>query len=217
MLRWVWLGIWVLSGFLALAVWSHNTILAQPGKAWLFSPDHSETSKYQNVYIWGWQKWLGYMILLFFSARQKDIKNGSCKWSPCSFEAVLSVSWLLYKSKIATLCSYCLALDYHEFILHHMNVMITLQFIVITQIHVVNVLFADPEGGECKEYFESACTTRYIEKVCSLFSFLRKHSNLHFVFSRALEILSETLLVRDFQKFTWVSLLFVTDVTCSLQ
>ena len=83
-----------------------------------------------------------------------------------------------------------------------MNVMITLQFIAITWIHVVNVLSADPEGGECKEYFESACTTRYIEKVCSLFSFLRKHSNLHFVFSRALEILSETLLVRDFQKFT---------------
>ena len=91
---------------------------------------------------------------------------------------------------------------YHEFILHHMNVMITLQFIVITWKHVVNVLSADPEGGECKEYFESACTTRYIEKVCSLFYFLRKHSNLHFVFSRALEILSETLLVRDFQKFT---------------
>ena len=40
-----------------------------------FAPDHSETSKYQNVYIWGWQKWLGYMILLFFSARQKDIKH----------------------------------------------------------------------------------------------------------------------------------------------
>ena len=71
------------SGFSAFAVWSHNTILAQPGKAWLFSPDHSETSKYQNVYIWGWQKWLGYMILLFFSARQNDIKNDSCKWSPC--------------------------------------------------------------------------------------------------------------------------------------
>ena len=24
------------------------------------------------------------MISLFFNARQKDIKNGSCKWSPCS-------------------------------------------------------------------------------------------------------------------------------------
>ena len=50
-----------------------------------FSPDHSETSKYQNVSIWGWQKWLSCMISLFFNARQKDIKNGSCKWSPCSF------------------------------------------------------------------------------------------------------------------------------------
>ena len=26
------------------------------------------------------------MILLFFNARQKDIKNGSCKWSPCIIE-----------------------------------------------------------------------------------------------------------------------------------
>ena len=77
-------GIWVLTGFLALAVCSRNIIFTQPGKAWLFSPDHSETSKYQNVYIWGWQKWLGYMISLFFNARQKDIKNGSWKWSPCS-------------------------------------------------------------------------------------------------------------------------------------
>ena len=49
-----------------------------------FAPDHSETLKYQNVYIWGWQKWLGDMISLFFNARQNDIKNGSCKWSPCS-------------------------------------------------------------------------------------------------------------------------------------
>ena len=86
-------GIWVLFleigsaqmcfGFSAFAVRSHNIILAQPGKAWLFSPDHSETSKYQNVSIWGWQKWLSCMISLFFNARQKDIKNGSCKWSPC--------------------------------------------------------------------------------------------------------------------------------------
>ena len=55
-------GIWVLTGFLALAVCSCNTIFTQPGKAWLFSPDHSETSKYQNVYIWGLQKWLDFMI-----------------------------------------------------------------------------------------------------------------------------------------------------------
>ena len=40
-------GIWVLTGFLALAVCSCNTIFTQPGKAGLFSPDHSETSKYQ--------------------------------------------------------------------------------------------------------------------------------------------------------------------------
>ena len=96
-LRGVWgvsEGIWVLFleigsaqmcfGFSAFAVRSYNIILAQPGKAWLFSPDHSETSKYQNVPIWGWQKWLSCMILLFLNARQKDIKNGSCKWSPCT-------------------------------------------------------------------------------------------------------------------------------------
>ena len=72
------------SGFLALAVWSRNTILAQAWKAWLFSSDHTEISKYQNVHIWGWQKRLGFMIFLFLSARQKDIKNGSRTWTPCS-------------------------------------------------------------------------------------------------------------------------------------
>ena len=44
-------GIRVLTGFLALAVCSYNAIFTQPGKARLFSPDHSETLKYQNVYI----------------------------------------------------------------------------------------------------------------------------------------------------------------------
>ena len=79
----LWCGLGV-SGFLALAVWSRNTILAQPWKAWLFSSDHTEISKYQNVHIWGWQKRLGFMIFLFLSARQKDLKNGSCTWTPCS-------------------------------------------------------------------------------------------------------------------------------------
>ena len=55
----------------------------RPERHHFFSPDHTETSKYQNVHIWGWQKWLGYMISLFLSARQKDIKNGSCIWTPC--------------------------------------------------------------------------------------------------------------------------------------
>ena len=32
---------------------------------------------------------MGYMILLFFSARQKDIKNGSGKWSPCTNKMLL--------------------------------------------------------------------------------------------------------------------------------
>ena len=35
-------------GFSVLAIWSQHTILAQPWKAKLFSPDHTETLKYQN-------------------------------------------------------------------------------------------------------------------------------------------------------------------------
>ena len=54
---------YLFSGFSAFAVWSHNTILTQPGKALLF---------FHFTIV-------GYMISLFFSARQKDIKNGSCK------------------------------------------------------------------------------------------------------------------------------------------
>ena len=37
------------SGLSVLAVWSQNTILAQAKKEQLFSPDHTETLKYQNL------------------------------------------------------------------------------------------------------------------------------------------------------------------------
>ena len=86
-------GIWVVFmeigcarmcfGFSPFAVWSHNTILAQTWKAPLFFTRPYWDLKYQNVHIWGWQKWLGYMISLFLNAHQKDIKNGSCIWTPC--------------------------------------------------------------------------------------------------------------------------------------
>ena len=73
------------SGFSVLAVWSHNTILAQPWKARPVSLDYTETSKYQNVYIYlSLTKMLGFAVSLFFSACQDDITNYSCKWSPCS-------------------------------------------------------------------------------------------------------------------------------------
>ena len=53
--------------------------------------DHShhqtlhETSKYQNVHMRAWQKWLGFAISLFLSACQREIKNNSCIWTPCIF------------------------------------------------------------------------------------------------------------------------------------
>ena len=39
------------------------------------------------------------MISLFFNARQKDIKNGSCKWSPCNYRRWLwlfvMIAWMI--------------------------------------------------------------------------------------------------------------------------
>ena len=35
--------------------------------------------------MWAWQKWLGFAISLFLSACQREIKNNSCTWTPCSF------------------------------------------------------------------------------------------------------------------------------------
>ena len=47
------------------------------------SPDHTETSKYQNRRISAFQKWLGYAIFLIFWVRQRKIICYSCFWSPC--------------------------------------------------------------------------------------------------------------------------------------
>ena len=51
--------------------------------------DHSHhqtlhvTSKYQNVHMWAWKKWLGFANYPFLSACQRQIKNNSCTWTPC--------------------------------------------------------------------------------------------------------------------------------------
>ena len=34
---------------------------------------------------------VGSMMAIFFNARQKDIKNGSCKWSPCVYDRFVCI------------------------------------------------------------------------------------------------------------------------------
>ena len=75
--------VWGVTGIPVLTVWSRNIILAQPWNAQLFLLDQTEASKYQNVFVKGLQKSLGYGIFLFFSAHQKEIINYSCNRSPC--------------------------------------------------------------------------------------------------------------------------------------
>ena len=43
--------VWRVSGIPGLTIWSPYIISAQPWNAQLFLPDHTEASKYQNVYI----------------------------------------------------------------------------------------------------------------------------------------------------------------------
>jgi len=76
--------VWGVTGIPVLTVWSRNIILAQPWNAQLFLLDQTKGSKYQNVFVKGLQKSLGYGIFLFFSAHQKEIINYSCNRSPCS-------------------------------------------------------------------------------------------------------------------------------------
>ena len=54
---------------------SHCFGTALKGK--IFSPGHTETSKYQNVHIYPKQKWLGFAIFEFFSACQRELKKHS--------------------------------------------------------------------------------------------------------------------------------------------
>ena len=77
--------VWGVTGIPVLTVWSRNIILAQPWNAQLFLLDQTKASKYQNVFVKGLQKSLGYGIFLFFSAHQKEIINYSCNRSPCMY------------------------------------------------------------------------------------------------------------------------------------
>ena len=95
---WVCVGIWVvfmdikgarmcLGGYLASQSLQYGAITLywhSPERHILFSSDHTETSKYQNVYMLAQQKWLGFAIFWFFKACQRGIIKYSCYWSPCS-------------------------------------------------------------------------------------------------------------------------------------
>ena len=59
----------VFRGYLASQSLQYGAVMLfwhSPEKAHFFSSDHTETSKYQNVYMSAQQKWLGFAIFLFF-------------------------------------------------------------------------------------------------------------------------------------------------------
>ena len=58
--------------------------LVQHQKARLFSPDAFKTSKYQNLPMYHFQKWLGFSILCDFDTCHKEITIDSLIGSPCS-------------------------------------------------------------------------------------------------------------------------------------
>ena len=62
---------------------SQPTKLAKPWKARLFTPDTFETSKYQNLPIYHFQKWLGFASFCDFDTRHKEITIHSLFGSPC--------------------------------------------------------------------------------------------------------------------------------------
>ena len=59
------------------------TDLAQHQKARLFSPDAFKTSKYQNLPMYHFQKWLGFAIFCEFNTCHKEITIDSLIGSPC--------------------------------------------------------------------------------------------------------------------------------------
>ena len=59
------------------------TDLAQHQKARLFSPDAFKTSKYQNLPMYHFQKWLGFSIFCYFDTCHKGITIDSLIGSPC--------------------------------------------------------------------------------------------------------------------------------------
>ena len=57
--------------------------LVQHQKARLFSPDAFKTSKYQNLPMYHFQKWLGFAIFCDFDTCHKEITIDSLIGSPC--------------------------------------------------------------------------------------------------------------------------------------
>ena len=70
---------------------SQPTKLTKPWKARLFTPDTFETSKYQNLPIYHFQKWLGFASFCDFDTRHKEITIHSLFGSPCI--AICSSFW----------------------------------------------------------------------------------------------------------------------------
>ena len=84
-----------LAGCVMEVIWALNPCANKPGssnhnvlvKVWNARPvwpDHSEISKYQNVYISASRKWLSFTISLSFYVHQREIIKYSCIRSPCS-------------------------------------------------------------------------------------------------------------------------------------
>ena len=64
--------------------WSQSSILAKQWKARIFTPDSSQTSKYQNRPIYHFKKSLSLDIFLIFNVCQREITIYSLFGSPCS-------------------------------------------------------------------------------------------------------------------------------------
>ena len=67
------------------------TNLAQHRKARLFYPDTFETSKYQNLPKYHFQKWLGFAFFFDFDTCQKEITIDSLIGSPCSKFSIINI------------------------------------------------------------------------------------------------------------------------------
>ena len=72
------------------SIWSQTTSFAKPWKARLFSPDTFETSKYQNLPMYHFQKLLGFAIFCDFDTCHKEITIHSLFGSPFVISTLLS-------------------------------------------------------------------------------------------------------------------------------
>ena len=66
--------------------------LVQHQKARLFSPDAFKTSKYQNLPMYHFQKWLGFSILCDFDTCHKEITIDSLIGSPCIIKDIKDIT-----------------------------------------------------------------------------------------------------------------------------